>query len=47
MKLSFSGKDLYIGFNLVTGIVPSSALKSVLKGVKVEVKKEAGRICCY
>ncbi|MBW7898455.1 DNA polymerase III subunit beta [Candidatus Brocadiaceae bacterium B188] len=40
MKLSFSGKDLYSGFNLVTGIVPSSALKSVLKGVKVEVKKK-------
>ncbi|KKO18781.1 MAG: DNA polymerase III subunit beta [Candidatus Brocadia sp.] len=40
MKLHFSGKDLFGGFNLVAGIVPTSALKGVLKGVKVEVKNE-------
>lgn len=40
MKLNFSGKDLYCGFNLVAGIVPSSALKGVLKGVKVEVRNK-------
>ena len=38
MDLNFSGKELYGGFNLVASIVPSSALKSILKGVKVEVK---------
>lgn len=38
MKLNFSGKDLSCGFNMVAGIVPSSALKGVLKGVKMEVR---------
>lgn len=40
MRLNFSGKDLYCGFNLVAGIVPSSALKGVLKGVKMEVRNK-------
>ncbi len=38
MNLIFSGNDLYNNFNLVTGIVPSSTIKNILKGVKVEVK---------
>ncbi|MCF6154039.1 MAG: DNA polymerase III subunit beta [Candidatus Brocadia sp.] len=37
MNIIFSGKDLYNSFNLVTGIVPSSTIKNVLRGVKVEV----------
>ncbi|TVM04368.1 MAG: DNA polymerase III subunit beta [Candidatus Brocadia sp. WS118] len=40
MKLNFSGKDLYCGFNLVAGIVPSSELKGILKGVKMVVKNK-------
>lgn len=36
MNINFSGNDLYNGFNLAAGIVPSSAIKNVLKGVKVE-----------
>lgn len=40
MKLNFPGKDLSSGFNLVASIVPSSALKNVLKGVKIEVKNK-------
>lgn len=38
MELNFSGKELSGGFNLVAGIVPSTAMKSILKGVKVDVK---------
>lgn len=37
MNLRFVGNDLYKGFNLATSIVPSSAIKHVLQGVKLEV----------
>ena len=38
MNLSFNGNELYKGFNLVTGIVPSSAIKHILQGIRFEVK---------
>ncbi len=38
MRMSFPGNDLYNGFNLVASIVPSSSIKSILKGVKLEVR---------
>ncbi|MFN3532519.1 MAG: DNA polymerase III subunit beta [Candidatus Brocadia sp.] len=44
MNLIFSGKDLCNSFNLVAGIVPSSAMKSILRGVKVEVKEGRFRL---
>lgn len=44
MKMCFSGNDLYSGFNLVASIVPSSSIKSVLKGVKLEVKDGQARL---
>ena len=37
MKLSFNGNELYKGFNLVTSIVPSSAIKHILQGIRFEV----------
>lgn len=38
MNVNFVGSVLYKGFNLVAGMVPSYAMKQVLKGVRVEVK---------
>ena len=38
MNLSFNGNELYKGFNLVTGIVPSSTIKHVLQGIRFGVK---------
>lgn len=38
MNLNFSGSSLYSGFNLASSVVPSTAIKNILKGVKVEVK---------
>src|SRR3989338_8400962 len=38
MNLSFNGNELYKCFNLVTGIVPSSAIKHILQGIRFEVK---------
>ena len=38
MNLSFNGNELYKGFNLVTSIVPSSAIKHVLQGIRFEVR---------
>ncbi len=38
MNINFSGDTLYSGFNLVTSIVSSSAMKSILKGIKIGVK---------
>lgn len=43
MNLIFSGSDLYNSFNLVAGIVPSSAIKNILRGVRVEVKNSCVR----
>ena len=40
MNLNFSGNSLYSGFNLTASIVPSSTVKNILKGVKVEVKNK-------
>ncbi|MDO8141443.1 MAG: DNA polymerase III subunit beta [Candidatus Brocadiales bacterium] len=37
MNLSFDGNELYKGFNLVASIVPSSTIKHVLQGIKLEV----------
>ena len=37
MNLSFNGNELYKGFNLVTSIVPSSAIKHILQGIRFEV----------
>ncbi|MDR4506674.1 MAG: DNA polymerase III subunit beta [Candidatus Brocadiaceae bacterium] len=36
MNIHFAGADLYKGFNLVSNIVPSLAMKQILKGVKLE-----------
>ncbi|MDN3510378.1 MAG: DNA polymerase III subunit beta [Candidatus Jettenia sp.] len=38
MNLNFAGVDLYRGFNLVASIVPSSTVKNVLQGVRLEVR---------
>ena len=38
MNLSFHGNELYKGFNLVAGIVPSSTIKHVLQGIKFGVQ---------
>lgn len=38
MNLSFNGNELYKGFNLVSGIVPSSAIKHILQGIRFEVR---------
>ena len=38
MNLSFNGNELYKGFNLVAGIVPSSTIKHVLQGIKFGVQ---------
>jgi len=38
MNLSFNGNELYKGFNLVTSIVPSSAIKHILQGIRFEVR---------
>ncbi len=38
MNLIFSGSDLYTGFNLAAGVAPSSTVKNILRGVKVEVR---------
>src|SRR3989339_2250996 len=38
MNLSFNGNELYKGFNLVTSIVPSSAIKHILQGIRLEVR---------
>ncbi len=35
MNLSFSGNDLYRGFNLVSSIIPTASVKNVLNGVKL------------
>ncbi|MBU6391045.1 MAG: DNA polymerase III subunit beta [Planctomycetes bacterium] len=35
MNLSFLGNDLYRGFNLVSSIIPTTAVKNVLNGVKL------------
>lgn len=40
MNANFSGNDFYNSFNLVAGIVSSSAIKNILKGVKVAVKNK-------
>ncbi|MBI5678393.1 MAG: DNA polymerase III subunit beta [Planctomycetes bacterium] len=37
MNLSFNGNALYKGFNLVTSIVPSSAIKHILQGIRFDV----------
>jgi len=37
MKAIFSGNELYKGFNLAASIVPASAMKQILQGVKLEV----------
>jgi len=42
MNLSFNGNELYKGFNLVTSIVPSTAIKHILQGIRFEVKAETG-----
>src|SRR3989339_139307 len=42
MNLSFNGNELYKGFNLVTSIVPSTAIKHILQGIRFEVKVETG-----
>ncbi len=42
MNLSFSGNELYKGFNLVTSIVPSSAIKHILQGIRFEVRDNVG-----
>lgn len=44
MNLIFSGNDLYNSFDLVAGIVPSSAIKSILRGVKFEVTGDRLRL---
>lgn len=40
MNLNFSGSELYRSFNLIAGIVPSSTIKHILQGVKLEVRNE-------
>ncbi|HHT9129410.1 MAG TPA: hypothetical protein ACFYEC_00915, partial [Candidatus Brocadiaceae bacterium] len=35
MNLTFCGNDLYRGFNLVSGIVPTASMKQMLNGVKL------------
>lgn len=45
MNLIFSGNGLYSSFNLAAGIVPSSAIKNVLRGVKVEAQNLASVPC--
>src|SRR3990167_3661664 len=42
MNLSFNGNELYKGFNLVTSIVPPTAIKHILQGIRFEVKAETG-----
>ena len=42
MNLRFNGNELYKGFNLVTSIVPSSAIKHILQGIRFEVRVETG-----
>src|SRR3972149_5729181 len=42
MNLSFNGNELYKGFNLVTSIVPSTAIKHILRGIRVEAQPETG-----
>lgn len=37
MKASFIGDDLFKGFNLVASVVPSSAIKQILGGVKIGI----------
>ena len=37
MKASFIGDDLFKGFNLVASVVPSSAIKQILGGVKISI----------
>ena len=37
MNLNFAGNTLFGSFNLVAGVIPSSAIKRVLQGVKVSV----------
>lgn len=44
MNLIFSGNDLYDSFNFVAGIVPSSAIKSILRGVKFDVTEHRLRL---
>ncbi len=38
MKLKFSGNELYKCFNLISGIVPSSSVKHILQGVRVDIR---------
>ena len=40
MKLNFVGKDIYKSFNLVSSLVPTSSMKQVLRGVKMEAKTD-------
>lgn len=37
MKASFIGDDLFKGFNLVASVVPTSAIKQILGGVKISI----------
>ncbi|HHT9109875.1 MAG TPA: DNA polymerase III subunit beta [Candidatus Brocadiaceae bacterium] len=39
INICCSGNNLYKSFNLVTGIVPTSAIRHVLQGVKLEVRE--------
>ncbi|MCF6158192.1 MAG: DNA polymerase III subunit beta [wastewater metagenome] len=40
MNVSFTGNDLFRGFNLVTSIIPSSSVKNVLQGIKLMVQDQ-------
>lgn len=44
MDLIFSGNDLYNVFNLVAGIVPSSTVRNILRGIRVDVKDRHVRL---
>ncbi|OHB35219.1 MAG: DNA polymerase III subunit beta [Planctomycetes bacterium GWA2_39_15] len=46
MNLSFNGNELYKGFNLVTSIVPSSAIKHILQGIRFEVVETGFKPVC-
>ncbi len=44
MNINFVGSDLYRSFNLVSSIVPSSAMKQVLQGVRLLVRDKNAEI---
>src|SRR5574341_746984 len=44
MDLKFLGSDLYKGFNLVADVVPSSTVKHILQGIKLEVQEGMAEI---